>query len=296
MACVLSPALLLTVLLAVQATSSPIQLHKRNLNTPVIDPNGDFDDQDIQQLTDAFSDALELASYAVTDLDDDIFQKYFDEADQTTVLSVFDNILGNPADESSPIGNAKLTQITVTSDYIDDDFPNYVCDGATFAAIRNELADNPTIVICPSAFGHGGNGKSYGDESSNNFVDAITCEYFTQASTRVSWMMETLGAILLHEYTHFQSLVDPALADPTTDYEGENGDPESVGPYSARNLDHGLAVTNADSYTWMATENLWSVICKNEGPYDDPTEDDAVDSNCGDETCGYGDDDGTDID
>lgn len=294
MASLLSPAFLLTALLAAQSTASPVRLIKRAFNTPVIDPNGDFSDQDKLQLTDAFSDALELASYAETDLNDAIFQKYFNEADKTTVLAVFDNILGNPADESDPVGNTKLTQITVTTDYINDDFPDYVCDGATFAAMRNGLTDNPIIVICPSAFGHGGIGKSYGEQGTDDYIDAITCQYFTQDSTRVNWRMETLGAVFLHEYTHFQSLVVPPLAARTTDYEGENGGPEGVGPYATRNLNHGYSVSNADSYTWLATENLWNVICGNNGPYGDPVEDDADDPNCGDETCSYGDDEDED--
>lgn len=276
MAFLLSPAVLVTALLAVQTTA---------FNTPIIDPNADFDAQDRQQLTDAFSDALQLASYAQTALNDAIFQKYFNEADKMTVLQVLNNILGNPTDQSNPQGNTLLTQITVTSDYTNSEFPNFVCDGTTFAAMRNGLTANPTIVVCPSGFGHGGIGKGYED------VDAITCQYFTQDSTRVNWRMQTLGSIFLHEYTHFQSLVVPPLSAGTTDYE-EN--PEGVGPYASRNLDHSFSLSNADSYTWMTTENLWNVICGNNGPYGDPIEDDADDPNCGDATCEYGDDDASD--
>ncbi|KAK5116533.1 hypothetical protein LTR85_009158 [Meristemomyces frigidus] len=186
MASMLSHALLLIALLAAQSTGSPIQLVERAINAPFIDPSGDFSDQDIQQLNDAFGDALELASYAQTSLNDGVFEKYFTEADKATVLNVLDNILGNPADETAPAGSAMLAQITVTTDYINEDFPNYVCDDATFAAMRYGLSDNPTIVICPSAFGHGGIGKSYGDVDDDNYIEAITCDYFTQDTIRVN--------------------------------------------------------------------------------------------------------------
>lgn len=68
------------------------------------------------------------------------------------------------------------------------------------------------MIICPGAgFGHGGIAKSYPGVSA---VDRI---YVQVNGGRVSWRMDTLGSIILHEYTHFFALVVPPLAKETDD-------------------------------------------------------------------------------
>lgn len=137
------------------------------------------------------------------------------------------------------------------------------------AELRDWDTDNPTIVLCdPAAFGHGGIGKGYG----NGSVPAGECGFF---DPRVSWKMETLGSILLHEYTHWLKLVSPPLSKETDDI--------AYGPTGVRAMDKSQATNNADSYSWFATETLWTVLCSTQ--YGDPTSADDDDPNCGGGVC-----------
>ena len=137
------------------------------------------------------------------------------------------------------------------------------------AEMRDIDSDKPTIILCdPAGFGHGGIGKGY------NNVKAVGCDGFDD---RVSWKMETLGSILLHEYTHWEKLVAPPLSEETDDLAG------GYGPAGVRSLDKSKATNNADSYSWFATENLWTVICQKK--YGDPTKADGNDPNCKNSVC-----------
>jgi hypothetical protein len=151
-------------------------------------------------------------------------------------------------------------------DYEDED-GDLACDGDTMAELRDWKTSSPKLVVCAGAgFGHGGIGKGYTD------VETVRCERFDD---RVSWKMETLGSILLHEYTHFYNLVVPPLKKETDDV--------AYGPYDSRNMDKSQATNNADSYSWFAVENLWTVICNKE--YGDPTPEDSIDPTCNDSVC-----------
>lgn len=137
------------------------------------------------------------------------------------------------------------------------DFPDqnnqYTCDDEdTLAQLRYEESGSPTLVICDIAFKHGGIGKGYGILPR---VRAVECSNFANPA-QVSWRMDTLGALILHEYTHYRLLVAPPLAKETTDEE------YGYGSYNTRQLPKSLALYNADSYSWMATENLWNEICQ----------------------------------
>lgn len=157
-----------------------------------------FSDQQKTQLSDGFKNAMELAAYAVIALADDsqrkgIFNKYFNEGDRDLVRQVFLKILGDPADPQNPdpTGSDKLGGITVKKDFPDAD-GDLSCDDSTMAELRDFDEDNPTLVMCDGAFGHGGIGLGYTN------VQEINCDWI---GDRLTWHMDTMGSILLHEYT-----------------------------------------------------------------------------------------------
>lgn len=157
-----------------------------------------FNDQQKTQLSDGFKNAIELAAYAVISIDADndrknIFNKYFNEGDRALVRSVFLKIMGDPADPQNPdeTGSATLGGITVKQDFPDSD-GDLSCDASTMAELRDYDEDDPTLVMCPGSFGHGGIGLGYDN------VQEINCDWI---GDRVTWHMDTMGSILLHEYT-----------------------------------------------------------------------------------------------
>jgi len=141
------------------------------------------------------------------------------------------------------------------------------CDGRTMAELRDWETSNPKLIICAGpGFKHGGISDGY------DGVDAVVCD---NLDDRVSWKMETLGSILLHEYTHFYNLVVPPLSKETDD--------PAYGPFGTRNMDKSDATNNADSYSWLANENLWTILCNKE--FGDATEEDGQDPHCQDDVC-----------
>jgi hypothetical protein len=163
-----------------------------------------------------------------------------------------------------------LQRIKILTDYTDENGEK-TCDGKTLAELRNPESYYPNMVLCPIAFLQGGIGKSYGIIPFR--IHAVKCSNFDK---RVSWKMDTLGATLLHEYTHFKMLVVPPLGAQTLD--------PAYGAYNSRNLDKVQATNNADSFAWAAIENFWSIICNNRD-FEDPVYNDAVDPNCGMKIC-----------
>lgn len=262
--------LLAAALLLTEAAATPLvprgRLVKRT--NPTIGTG--FNTQQTSQLNDGFHDAIELASYAYNAVGGPIFDKYFNSGDADLVRGVFLNIMGNPADTNNPdpTGNAKLGTITIKQDYLDAD-GDLACDGSTMAELRDYAGTSPTIVMCDAGFGHGGIAKGYGT------VPVIDCAYI---GDRLNWKMDTMGSILLHEYTHYTDLVAPPLPKETDD------DDDDYGPTGTRNIDKDIATNNADSYSWFANEAMWSVICtKSYGDPIAPQDDD--DPNCGGTVC-----------
>lgn len=202
--------LLASALLLTGAWSTPVNTPRAALvkrTDPQIDSA--FSEQQKKQLTDGFHDAVQLASFAIDIIDTDIdpalfldkyhdrghvFKKYFDPKDSDLVRKVFLAILGNPRDLTRLdwTGSAKLGGLKIVPDYEDED-GELACDGATMAELREWDTDNPKLVMCDAGFGHGGIAKEY------DGVPSIDCEYMGE---RVSWKMDTMGSILLHEYTY----------------------------------------------------------------------------------------------
>lgn len=169
-------------------------------------------------------------------------------------------------DPQTEVGNALLSDMSIVVDYKDKK-GMLACDSETMAELRDWSTPNPKLIVCAGpGFGHGGIGKGYTN------VDTVECGRFDD---RVSWKTETLGSILLHEYIHFYNLVVPPLSKETDD--------PAYGVYDSRHMDKDEATNNADSYSWFATENLWTILCHKE--YQDPTEQDAADPTCEDNVC-----------
>lgn len=143
-----------------------------------------------EQLQDAFIDAMTLASCAVIEIPGPIFTKYFRREDEGIVRAVFEQIRGHPSPDKGPdkMGNPLLRDITIFPNYPD----NFTADPETAASMWDYLTDRPDLTVTPLGFKFGGLFQAYpgGRE--------INCE---TVGSLVSPWMETLGAILLHEYT-----------------------------------------------------------------------------------------------
>ena len=155
----------------------------------------------LDQVETAFNDALELASYVMNTIDTDntIFPNYFDEGDRAGVKNVFSAILGT-GPSNAPTGNDLLGNL-----HVQTTGTNGLCNGGTLAYTNGHDTDSPYIVLCPNAFNKKAVTALKGaDNPADNPADAawyISCdELVTQG--HVSYLMNSLGATLLHEYTY----------------------------------------------------------------------------------------------
>ncbi|KAI9930813.1 hypothetical protein ASPWEDRAFT_171444 [Aspergillus wentii DTO 134E9] len=257
----------LSLLLTGAAVASPTFSISKRANPTI----KGYNDQHKKQIEDGFADAINLATYPQTipaARVDPILKKYFHEKDKNTVIDVFKKITGDLTKGKD--GSATLGDLHVVIDYPDPDDNNVLaCDGDTMAELRGIDEKHPKLIICEGAgFGHGGVSKGY------HGVKAIDCGYLDE---EVSWKMETMGSILIHEYTHFTNLVVPPLKDETDDIKG------GYGPHGARHLNKDKATNNADNYSWFAAELFWSEVCGKS--FKDPTEKSSEDPHCGGQVC-----------
>ncbi len=157
----------------------------------------------LDQVETAFNDAAELASYAIDYIDSDttIYPHYFDVADKAGVKSVYVAILGtanNPTDPEP--GNALLGNIFVQTTDVDNECGN----PGTLAYMSDHNTDKPFIIICPNAFKKKAVTALKGaDNPADNPDDAkwyIECDALN-ANGHVSYLMNSLGGTILHEYT-----------------------------------------------------------------------------------------------
>lgn len=170
------------------------------------------------------------------------------------VTEVFNKITGD--DVSSGAGSASLGRITISQDYQDEN-GNWACEDGGLAELRLFDTNRPRLIICADAFAYGGIDRGY------NGVSAVTCD--TIGNT-VSYRLNTLGSVLIHEYTHWTSLVVPPLRKGTED--------NAYGITQCRALSgSAAALENADNYRWFANELFWTAYCgrslADPGPGDD---------------------------
>ena len=167
-------------------------------NTGVDLPDTPNHPNQLDQVETAFNDAFELAAYVLQGIDTDttIFPNYFDESDRAGVKNVFVAILGMTGPPEGPnIGNDLLGNILVQTTDINGDCN----EPRTLAVTGNAGSENPFIVLCPNAFKKKAvtilKGTDEGDSS-----NYITCDALVN-NGHVSYLMNSLGATLLHEYT-----------------------------------------------------------------------------------------------
>ncbi len=62
----------------------------------------------------------------------------------------------------------------------------------------DDSKEDPTIIFCGPGLAHGDINKGYDIGQITPGPQAVNCEFI---GDRVTWKMETLGSVLLHEHT-----------------------------------------------------------------------------------------------
>ncbi|KAL8712688.1 MAG: hypothetical protein Q9220_003220 [cf. Caloplaca sp. 1 TL-2023] len=206
------------------------------------------------QVETAIYDALQLAMVAWDRIDNDniIFPNYFARRDRANVKQVFENIIG-----ICKTGNVMLSKLLIqTTD------PSNDCDDDTLAFMDDDEPNFPFIVLCPSAFTQKAFTMLKGAPDPKNDVNRyVRCDEIV-ANGHVSYLMNSLGATLLHEYTHYDKLMQPVYGKSILDQK-LNDNQGAYGPWAVyNNLNKALlARVNADSYTYYALEVFFTHFC-----------------------------------
>ncbi|CAO2648682.1 Nn.00g079490.m01.CDS01 [Neocucurbitaria sp. VM-36] len=252
-----------------------------------LDPDEEPHPNKLDKVERAFNDAFELAGYATTVIDDpnrqNIFTKYFNEEDRANVRKVFATIWTQPEDTDAPAadgGSPFLGEIMVQQ----TDSRNLCGDARLIAYLdQNSAPNDVALVLCPRAFNKKGvtaiNGQDpQGPGSENHYLNCAAI------GDNVSFRMNSLGMTLLHEYTHYNRMLESIFNAPIIDQEDAAGNPIGYGPVQVRTLDKTLAKLNADSYAYFASEALWTVLCQKD--YGDPVPgQDDNDPDCNNSAC-----------
>lgn len=255
-------AVLALVAFAIGALTAPLNITYDPASSLIkrADPgiSTSFSAQEVEQIKRGFNDVLKLVDTVLTKARDarefdKIFVKYFNIKDRDFVLSVFNQILGGDKD----YGNALLADISIMVDYQNAE-GNWVCvtvdKGIITAQVREEDPKSPNLVLCKSALKYGAI-----DHPFQGVLD-VNCNTL---DPRVSFKMVTLGSILLHEYTHVMHLMKPVFKSMKVLKETATTD-KKYGPVEVKRLATSKtdrALTNADSYAWLANEIFWTTHC-----------------------------------
>ncbi|KAI1180322.1 hypothetical protein F4777DRAFT_310827 [Nemania sp. FL0916] len=241
-------------------------------------PDTDPSPSNLDKVETAFQDAIELTSYVLLfiDTDNDVFPHYFDPNDRAEIKRIF-SLINNGDQGADMLGNI-LVQTTDS---------NGLCDGRTLSYLNNGesgAADPPYIVLCPEAFNKKAvtalNGKSPQDPDANDYYAGCT-EDGGEIDQNVSYVMNTLGMTLLHEYMHYDAMIASSFGSIVDNPNGAAG----YGPVNVYdNLDKSLARVNADSYAYYASQVLWTALCGLEFMAPRAGTDDA-DPTCGGSPC-----------
>ena len=133
-----------------------------------------------------------------------MFDKYFVDDSAANIKKVFKNIIGE--EDKSPGGDEQdpnpcsdeLKNIHIVNAFKDKKGKLACGKPNVFAALRDNEEDSPKMIICPAAFKHGGINKQYDIGFTTPGPGPTNCGTI---GDRTSFRMETLGAIILHEYT-----------------------------------------------------------------------------------------------
>ena len=199
----------------------------------------------------AWADSLVLAYAAVhADYSSFWFQRYFRPQDAALVKAVFQQYLGPTADGNDvfPLGDISIGD--VENDVVGCDNPDKII---AYMLQNGPIPNQGIAVLCPPVFE-----DHLMQELHSNMLD-----------TFVSQKKGGMGQILLHEFLHWDYLVEPALGMHIGDW---NSPPkpnvfpaEGYGPYNAmlvrqtENLipENNAALKNADNYVYFALEAYW---------------------------------------
>ncbi|KAL8664179.1 MAG: hypothetical protein Q9202_003257 [Teloschistes flavicans] len=158
-------------------------------------------------------------------------------------------------------GNVMLSKIHIQT--TDNSNPSG-CDEETLLYMRGAASDAPVMILCPpNVFKKKAYTRLKGDtgDPETNPDRYLRCQEIT-ANGHVSYHMESLGALFLHEYLHYDSLVKQVYGRPILDQQLPNGD-DAYGPVAVYdNLNKKtLARVNADSYAFYAMHLFWKEVC-----------------------------------
>ncbi|KAL8765434.1 MAG: hypothetical protein Q9209_007502 [Squamulea sp. 1 TL-2023] len=152
------------------------------------------------QVNGAIYDALQFALVALNQIDNDrtIFGHYFTLSDKANVKAVYQAVVG-----PCGTGNRILTGLTIRAT---DAIKN--CGTDTLAYLDDPEADKPHITLCPPVYKKKAFTMIKGaKDPENDPVHYVRCQEL-QANGHMSYLMETMGASLLHEYMHYNKLVE----------------------------------------------------------------------------------------
>ncbi|KAL9579089.1 MAG: hypothetical protein Q9212_005311 [Teloschistes hypoglaucus] len=231
------------------------------------------------QVETAIVDALQLAlvTLELIDNDRDVYPHYFARSDREKVKEVFRRVAG-----PCSTGNVLLSNIHIQT--TDTNPPG--CDEWILARIVKRDGHSPVIILCgPQVWRKKAftvlPGAGFAENNPARYLD---CQQVWGENGRISWRMETLGAVLLHEYFHFNDLTQSVYGRDILDQVLPNGDGaygvEAVYDNLNKNI---LARINADSYTQYALHLFWRELCGVE--YQAPLMPDAMDVDCGGQPC-----------
>ncbi|KAB8611399.1 hypothetical protein FH972_025904 [Carpinus fangiana] len=240
----------------IPSVNKPKVLSRRgvpNTGTDLDPPDGSSPPQNIDKVETAFNDAIELTSYVLTliDSDTDIYPHYFADGDKAEIKRIF-QVINNGDKGADFLNNVFVT----TSD------PSGCCTGATLACTQDAELDNPQITLCSQAFQKKAvtalDGKGPNDADSLDFYAACKADG-GEIDQNVSYVFNTLGMTLLHEYMHMDKMVQASFGSIVDDPNGNPG----YGPVNVYdNLAKDQARINADSYAYYASEVLWHILCQ----------------------------------
>lgn len=130
------------------------------------------------------------------------------------------------------------------------------CIENTQAELREFTTEKPELVVCPLGLKMGSLGN-------------VTCETWFP---RISRKMDSIGFVLLHEYTHWETLMSPVMLPA---FQEKAAIDEAMGPWKVRQLTRHQATWNADSYAWFAQEVWWTQTLRGtHGELEEPEEKD----------------------
>jgi hypothetical protein len=195
------------------------------------------------------------------------FLRYFSEKDAEPVRKVFQYLLGPMGTGTREVADVSWPlSILYGNQPSGGDRTNPCQVNPTFTAwMVNDRVDGrgPMIILCPRLF-----------TLSPRPLLEWDCDHLP-AYADID--IQTVGSVLLHEFTHWNILTLKASSLKVVDYgfglnamgvSNDGNPPHGYGPYNAMVLNqkaNGVfkqPTLNADSYAWFALESYWSLKCK----------------------------------